>query len=458
MQRPVAALCWALAGAALLALRSPAQQPAGGQPGVRVTPLDRVAAVVGTKPILWSEVIEEINSKRAQGLPMPQDSAGATALALATVNELVDQEVLVNVATQYKADVTDDEVARDVEQRFNQIRQRFASEAEFRDALKREGFSSPEEFRRRMRDQAKRYRLQQLGVDSLRAHGRLSAPVQITEAEVTEAFNRSRETLPRRPASVSFRQIVIAPRPNQAARDSARTKAESLRVEIEKGADFAVVAKRESMDPGSRELGGDLGWHRRGGDLVLEFERWLFALPPGQLSPVFETTFGFHIVRVDRVQPAEVKGRHILIMPRIDSADAARARARADSVLELWKAGTSYDSLVARYHDPAELKSLLDGIPIDSLPDSYKAAIEGVAPQGWTRPFEIPDPRTGQPKIGILQITDRSEGGEYTVSDLKDRIRQQLVQEKQMRRAIDQLRREQYVKILFNEQFLRPTM
>jgi len=276
MQRPVAALCWALAGAALLAPRSPAQQPAGGQPGVRVTPLDRVAAVVGTKPILWSEVIEEINSKRAQGLPMPQDSAGATALALATVNELVDQEVLVNVATQYKADVTDDEVARDVEQRFNQIRQRFASEAEFRDALKREGFSSPEEFRRRMRDQAKRYRLQQLGVDSLRAHGRLSAPVQITEAEVTEAFNRSRETLPRRPASVSFRQIVIAPRPNQAARDSARTKAESLRVEIEKGADFAVVAKRESMDPGSRELGGDLGWHRRGGGQV--------GQPQGQLE------------------------------------------------------------------------------------------------------------------------------------------------------------------------------
>jgi peptidyl-prolyl cis-trans isomerase SurA len=80
------------------------------------------------------------------------------------------------------------------------------------------------------------------------------------------------------------------------------------------------------MDPGTKQLGGDLGWNRRGGGLVPEFEQMMFALRPGDVSPVIKTAFGYHIIKVDRVQSAEVKARHILISPVIDSADVARAK------------------------------------------------------------------------------------------------------------------------------------
>src|SRR5690606_24273692 len=128
---------------------------------------------------------------------------------------------------------------------------------------------------------------------------------------------------------VGFRQIIVTPDATPAAKAVAKAKADSVRAEIANGANFEEVAKRESMD-GSAQLGGDLGWIRRG-KTVPEFERWIFSLPPGQLSPVVETSFGYHVIRVDRVQPSEVKARHVLIMAKVDSADLVRARAEADS-------------------------------------------------------------------------------------------------------------------------------
>lgn len=432
----------AVAGAQARPAASPATQP-----------LDRIVAVVGPRGILLSEVLEEVNGMRAQGQQLPSDSAGQAALMRRIINELVDNEVVISAARQYKASVTDEDVSKQVDDRYNDARKRFNSDAEFRDALRREGFGTAEDYRRTLREQAKRYRLQQLGYDSLKAHGRLSAPVQVTEAEVTEAFEAARGRLPKRPTTVSFRQVVVAPRPSAAARALARAKAESLLVEVRGGADFATVARRESMDPTTKDVGGDLGWARRG-IMVPEFERVIFdpRAAPGQVVPgVVETIFGFHVIRVERVQPAEVKSRHILIAARLDTADVTRARLVADTVRQLWMAGMAYDSLAGRYHDVAEEKSIPEGIAVDSLPDVYRTAMDGVPVRGLTAPFDIADARTGFPKICIVQVLERVEGGEYTVADYRDRIRQQLVQEKQIRRVLDQLRREQYVRIMLDE-------
>lgn len=442
----VAATAFVMLPSVLAAQAAPAAAPQSEPP--RVQPLDRVVAVVDQRAILLSEVLEEVNVLRQQGQPMPNDSIGQHNMLMKVINDLIDNEVVVVVARQYKAEVSDEDVARQVDDQFNRVRGNFQGEPEFREAIRREGFGTPEDYRRTLREQAKRYRLQQLGYDSLRAHGRLSAPVQVTEAEVSAAFEASKDKLPRRPATVAFRQIVIPPRPSAAAKAVAHAKADSLLKEIQDGADFATVARRESMDPGSKDLGGDLGWARRGSGFVPEFERAIFSLPPGRLV-VVETVFGYHVLRVDRVQPAEVKSRHVLITPKLDSTDVARARGLADSVLAKWRSGVAYDSLAALYHDPAEERTVLDGWAVDSLPEVYKSAVEGIAAREFTKPFEIPDARSGFPKYGILQITERSEGGDYTVADLRSRIRSQLVQEKQIRRMLDQLRREHYVRVLF---------
>jgi peptidyl-prolyl cis-trans isomerase SurA len=325
------------------------------------------------------------------------------------------------------------------------VRARFSSDAELRAELAKAGLGTPEEYRRFLLEQLRRSELQRRVIDKMRQEGRIP-PVNVSEAEVEEAFNRSRGALPRRPATVTFRQIVVAPVASERAKEVARAKAESLLVEIRSGNDFERVAKRESADSASRERGGDLGWARRG-QMVAEFERWMFGLRPGDLSPVVETVHGFHIIRVDRVQPGEVKSRHILVRARVDSADIALARARADSAAAQWAAGVSFDTLARRYHDYAsgEETSLLTPIPRDSMPQTYQQAFRGKRANEIVV-FQIPGV-AGLPKFVTAQLLSVDEGGEYKLSDLRERVRQQLVEEGSIRRFLDSLRKEAYVSV-----------
>lgn len=431
----------ALVGLGLCAAPAAAQE--AGQ-GLRILPVDRVIAVVASKPILWSEVLERINIARANGLELPRDSAGQYAFARQMLEQLVDEEVLLAVATDYKLEVLETDVAPKVEQQIDQIRSQFATEAEFRVALRNEGFGTPEEYRKRTIEQAQRDERQRKALDTLRALGRL-APVNVTERDVSEAFDRLKARLGPRPAMVAFRQIVITPRARQENRDKALARIDSIRLKLEAGADFDSLARAVSMDASAAQ-GGDLGWARRG-RMVPAFDQMMFALIPGRISPVVETEYGFHVMRVDRVRAGEVRARHILIRPDIDEADAAVAKARADSALMLWRAGMPYDTVVAKFHDRAEERSIPDGVPIDSLPPEYRVALRPIAEGSFSEVFTIPHPTTGLRKYIFAQVTSAKAAGEWTLDEYQERVRRQLREERSTRRTLDILRREYYVSL-----------
>lgn len=77
-----------------------------------------------------------------------------------------------------------------------------------------------------------------------------------------------------------------------------REEAEQVLARLSAGEDFEALAAELSTDETNRENGGDLGWFARG-MMVAPFEEAAFALQPGEVSGVVETTFGFHIIRVD---------------------------------------------------------------------------------------------------------------------------------------------------------------
>jgi peptidyl-prolyl cis-trans isomerase SurA len=243
--------------------------------------------------------------------------------------------------------------------------------------------------------------------------------------------------------------MVIAPTASPAEKAIARAKTDSLRAEIKAGGDFERIAKRESMDSATKDLGGDLGWRKRG-DLPVELERLLFgplALKQGEVSPVVESPFGFHLLRIDRSNPpAEVKVRQILIMPKIDSADVQRARVLSDSIVGALRHGAPFDTLARLYHDRAEdAPGLIPEQPIDSLPPSYQAGLKD-AKKDSIVVFPIPT-NFGYPKFVIAEIASTSEPGDYTYDELKAQIRSRLQDVGQMRKYIDQQRKMVYVRV-----------
>jgi peptidyl-prolyl cis-trans isomerase SurA len=443
MTRPYAVLAAALVSALALHAQSPANSPAT-PPANPLVPVDRVIAIAGEHPILWSEILEEYNTRRAQGsMQVPTDTVEHRKLVEAIIDELIDSELLVQKAVVEKVEVADGDVLPDVETQLKKIRDQFKSDQEFRTALAGAGFGTPEEYRKTLVDAAKRQSVQRKLIEKMKTDGKLVRAV-VSEADVMRSYEERRTTLPKRPAQVTFRQIVISPSPSPAAKARARAKIDSLLIEIQRGGNFELIAKRESMDPSNKETGGDLGWNRRG-QMVPEFDRMMFALPPGVISPVVETSFGFHIIRVDKVQPAEVKARHILIIPKLDSLDEQRAHRLADSVAKAWRAGSRYDSLSAKYHDPDEVRAFNDPFPTKDLPPAYLEAMKGLKVNEISEPFAIENQRRGTKKFVVFQLLTSQEEGLYSVGEVRDRIRTQLVEERSMRRFIDGLRAATFV-------------
>jgi peptidyl-prolyl cis-trans isomerase SurA len=415
---------------------------AAGQQAAR--PLDRIVAVVGTRAILASQVDEELVRFQAQGGQVPPDSAGRAKMRRDFLERMVEEEILVQQAQKDTAvRVTEQEVLDAVEQTYQNARKQFTSEVEFQNQLRAVGLGSVEEWRRHLAEDQRRRILQDRLFEQLRQKGKLR-PIAPTDAQMREFWEANKAQQPKHPATVSFRQIVIKPQPDSAARMRARQLAESLMVELRHGADFASVAKRFSDDSASREQGGELGWFRRG-VMVKQFEDAAFRLRPGEISGLVETPFGFHVIKVERAQPAEILARHVLIVADVSPAQVEIARRLADSVHAALARGASFDSLVRRAADPEEPK-LAEDAPISQLPSEYQQVLASDTTVGL-KPVITVGAGTSRPKFVVLDVTQRHAEGELSFDDAKSRIKEVLSNDLAIRHYIDELRRQTYVDI-----------
>jgi peptidyl-prolyl cis-trans isomerase SurA len=449
MQTGKTLLAAALIGSATVARSLAAQDTAAvipnAAPAARDTAfvVDRVVAVVGNRPVLASQVDEEIFSRQSQGAKLPSDSLGIRAVRQDVVSSIIDEELLVQQAQRDTAiTVTDEEIAKGVEEQIRKVRGNFSSELEYAAELRKAGFQTPEEYRRWLTDQQRRAALQNRLIEKLRNEGKLKA-VAPTDKEMKDFFEQQKSSLGKRPATLSFRQVVVSPSPSPAAKARTKAQADSIVLELRRGADFATAARRFSQDSGSKEQGGSLNWFRRG-VMVPEFERVAFSLKPGVVSDPVESPFGYHIIQVERVQPAEVQARHILLVPEIDSAHVDSARKIAESVRSALLAGAPFDSLQRLYHDRSAERDA-QNIPVTKLPEEY-AKVLGDAGTGTILPvFTMSN--SGRQQFMVLQVTDRRPEGEIKYEDVRDRIRDQLGEQLAIRRYLDHLRKSTYVEI-----------
>ena len=113
----------------------------------------------------------------------------------------------------------------------------------------------------------------------------------------SQMFERVTSNVPTKAEQVHVRHILVA----------TEEEASKILTQLQGGADFAVLAREHSLDPSTKESGGDLGFFSTGTLVVPEVEEAAFSLSVGQTSDVIHTAMGYHIIEVlERVQDMDL--------------------------------------------------------------------------------------------------------------------------------------------------------
>ena len=130
--------------------------------------------------------------------------------------------------------------------------------------------------------------------------------VNVTDANIEQYYNQHQADY-RVPERVKAAHILLSTSgqtPQQAAATLATAK--KVLAEVKSGANFAAMAQKYSSDTRSAKNGGELGWVQRG-QTVKPFENAAFSMKPGEISDLVKTQYGYHIIKVEEHQNAELQ-------------------------------------------------------------------------------------------------------------------------------------------------------
>jgi peptidyl-prolyl cis-trans isomerase D len=136
----------------------------------------------------------------------------------------------------------------------------------------------------------------------------LSAGINVTDAEIAAHYEQNKDTYKVSEQRRASHILLNLDKSASAAEvKSVTDKAQSLLAQVRKNPElFAKLAKENSQDPGSAELGGDLSYFARGA-MVKEFDAAAFNLKQGEISELVKTEYGIHIIQLTEIKAGSIK-------------------------------------------------------------------------------------------------------------------------------------------------------
>lgn len=332
-----------LASLLLCGTAAMAQPATVGTASSQGTVVDGVAAVVGKQIVKISDVENAFAQMR-----ISQGMNNATSNRCSILENMLISKLLIYKGEVDSVEVKDEEVEEQVEYYLKQYVRQYGS----KEAMKTATGYSYDDFHDIYFD------LLHDRILTQRVQYGLTEKVRITPAEV-EAFykNIPADSIPIVPVEYEVSEIVMQPEVPEAEREAVRTQLAELRERVLKGENFAMLATLYSQDPGSAKRGGELGFFTRG-DMVAPFEAAAFALKPGEVSPIVETSFGFHIIQLIERRGNSINVRHILLTPRVSSEDMLRTRVKLDSIANQIRLGNiTFEEAARQYSTAASAKN-----------------------------------------------------------------------------------------------------
>lgn len=409
--------------------------------------INKVVAVVGDNIILQSDIEREYSNYILQGGKEDPE------IKCQVLQQMLTQKLLTQQAVIDSVTVTDDEVTNEVDRRMRVFIQRAGGQEKLEQFLNRSVLQYKDEIRPDVKEQ----------LVANKMHGKITENISVTPLEVKRYFESiPKDSLPDYNAEVEVGEVVVYPKLTKAEKESFKNKAEALRARVKAGEDFATLARLYSQDPGSAPEGGDLGFFDRTA-MVKEFTALAFKLKQGELSPVFETEYGFHFLQVLERRGEQVRARHILIKTEPTPASLDRAKLHIDSIYQMVAdKKIPFSTAASLYSDNNDTKynggMLMNAenvqtrttyIPTDKLEPSVFFAIDTMKVDSYSKPYRF-TARDGKEGYRFVYLKSKTTPHKANLDQDYPKIKEIAFEDKLDRRVsewFEKRRQSTYVKI-----------
>lgn len=282
---------------------------------------DGVAAVVGDFLILDSDITKMREDVKNQGL----SETDVTDCQL--LGRMMENKLYAHMAKQDSTVIVSDaQITSSVDQQIDQFKDQLGGMDKLLAYYRKESEQD-------LRDEL--FKINNERALSSKMQEKIAEKVEITPEEVRQFFDSiPKEERPKFGDEVKIAQLVIEPEVPKEENQKVIDELNDMRVDIvENGASFATKAVLYSQD-GTSSKGGKMTI-TRDSPLDKDFKQVAFSLREGEVSKPFKSSFGYHIIMVDKVRGQNLDIRHIILIPQVTETTVKEARKKIDSIRQL---------------------------------------------------------------------------------------------------------------------------
>lgn len=410
--------------------------------------VDGVAAVVGDYIILDSDLDKAFLQLEAQGV----NTKDIEPCSL--FGKLLEDKLYAHHAIQDSIQVSDAEIRQNVDYQIQQF-------------LQQTGGSMDKLLEFYKKDDEKSFRDEMFEINKAnelakRMKAKIIEDVDVTPDEVRIYFNKIPES--ERPifgTELKVAQIVAEPKVSEAEKQKIIDRLAGFKADVvENGASFRSKVVLYGQDPGMKDNGYVYTLDRKKPRMVKEFRDVAFSLQEGEVSDPFETEFGFHIIKLEKIRGQLYDVSHVLLVPKVSNDAVKVARERLEKVREKIVAGEITFAEAARESSDEKETKFDGGQLINPETQDYNFELTRMDPELYAQIESLKDnevslvlkeeDRRGKIKFKILTVTDRIDEHEADFARDYLKIKEQALNEKRII-AIEKWQKEKildtYIKI-----------
>ena len=387
---------------------------------------DKIVGIVGDKIILKSDVYNDILDRQRRGEQVPENADCYIMEQILTLKALVLQ------AERDSIQVGDDEIEALLDNQIRGFVNMYGSKEALEEIAGRTVYQIKEDFRQSFRERKLAERMRDKIVEN----------VKITPQEVKEYFGKKiPDSLPFYESEVEVGEITVYPKASRDLEKLAMEELADFKKQVESGHQkFETLARLYTDDPGSKENGGQYTINRTEKSWDPAFISNAFRLKEGQISPVFKSKFGYHILQMVSRAGDDAIVRHILRIPKITDEEINEGINKLDSVRSKLIAGTiTFGEAVAKYSDDDVAKYTggmkqngQNGSTFLQMDQLDKDLVELLAktnlkPGEFSKPTPYTDER-GKKGVRIVYLKSRTSPHRENLKDDYDRVAKEALE------------------------------